>query len=624
MIPTMRIAIDHRLVVGSCVSLALAVIVASCGHGGSSVAPGTGQTHGPLQSVKFHITVPTPAPGIIPEAFSRRATVKPQYVSSGTTEATVTVTPQNGVPYPAEEFSCTSSSCTGNVDAPVGSDTFLVSLYGGDRISPDTLLSTGTTVATIAAGVTNEVDVTFDPVVSSIVLSANPSSLPPGVEGNSTITVDATDASGGTIIGPGTYVNSSGAALTIDLSTVDKLLNGNIVHDTTLSSNTLSGPPASGPTQVTLTYNGDAKLANITVNASTTVAINGTISPVKIQVAASPSPTPTGCSISATPQPAATFFKVPSNGPESLVGDSIAAGPDGNLWTSDGSRNVLLLQTNGKMTEIAIPGAGAGSVVTSMNPGPAGGTTVWFADFGTRSVGRISTGTTPSISVFPVPDIENGNESQPLGIAAGPDGNMWFTDRGSDYVGNISPLLATIDEYEIPTNSSRVAQDDVVLPNGMMFFVETGTGKIAYVQISSLVLGSLNAITERTPKSAKPGDLRYITSSPDGNVWFTENLSDKIGRVNVSANPITVDEFSLATKGAQPEGIAMGPDGAIWFAEFHSKMIGRIALNAAPGTTPQEFSFGFLAPAGVTTGSDCNLWVTDQTAPRGRVGKITF
>lgn len=249
---------------------------------------------------------------------------------------------------------------------------------------------------------------------------------------------------------------------------------------------------------------------------------------------------------------------------------------------------------------------------------------MWFTDYETAQVGRITTGGSPSVAVFDVPDLESPKIAEPAGIALGPDGNMWFTDRGSDEIGSVVPLLATIDEYGIPTNSSRVAQDDVVLPNGTMVFAESGVGKFAYVQISSLQLGQLNPVTEIAPAGAKPGDLHYVTVSTDGNVWFTELASDKIGRINMSADPITIDLFPVPTKNATPEGIAMGPDGAVWFTEFAGKKIGRIAPDAAPGTAPTEFSFGFSAPAGIATGADCNLWITNQTLPRGQVGKITF
>src|SRR5690348_8781759 len=118
-----------QAIVASCAAAGIAIVLASCGHGASGVAPGPGQSRGGLQKVQFHITVPTPGASTAPNR------VRTHYVSGGTTAAGVTVTPQGGAPYPTVYFSCTSDSCSGTVNAPVGVDDFLVSLYGGHRIS---------------------------------------------------------------------------------------------------------------------------------------------------------------------------------------------------------------------------------------------------------------------------------------------------------------------------------------------------------------------------------------------------------------------------------------------------------------------------------------------------------
>lgn len=599
--------------------LAAAAIAASCGNGGSSVAQ---ISHGrDVERVTFHIVVPAPSPTpVLPVPHVDR-----HYVSGNTTQAAVTVTPQGGAPYPTIVFPCTPASCTGTVPAPVGPDTFLVSLYGGSRISQDTLLSTGATDATIQPGIANIVNVTFNPVVSSIVLSVSPSVLPPGTPGDATVGVNALDATGASIVGPGTYVNSAGAALAIDLSTFDLLLNGHRGHSTTLSSTSVNGPPPSGPTQVTLTYDGNPNLAQTTINATTTVPINGSITPAVLTVGASPSPTPTGCAVNATPQPA-QFFAVPTppGDPFATIGDSIADGTDGRIYSSDGSRRIFQVTTVGKIKSFDVPGAGAGSVIASITAGPAGGDSVWFAGVSTGLVGRVTVGNAPTITTFAVPQFAPPAASQPAGIAAGPDGNMWFTDRANPYLGNITPLIGTISQFPIATSSSRLAQGVVVLRSGELWFVEAGLAKLAMVQISSLQVGSVNALTEIQPPSAQPDEMRDITSSPDGNIWFTEPQSDKVGRVNVNAVPMTIDEFAVPTAKAQPAAIGLGPDGAMWFAELHGKLLGRIPLNAAPGTTPQEFSLGFKAPAALVTGPDCNLWVADQTAPIARIGLVKF
>src|SRR5690242_12038158 len=115
----------NQAVIASCAAAGIASVLAACGHGASSVAQNPAQSHGGLQSVQFKITVPTaaPSPSASPKSLHshspQRHGAKQYYVSGGTTAAGVTVTPQGGAPYPTIYFSCTSSSCTGSVNAPV-------------------------------------------------------------------------------------------------------------------------------------------------------------------------------------------------------------------------------------------------------------------------------------------------------------------------------------------------------------------------------------------------------------------------------------------------------------------------------------------------------------------------
>ena len=149
------------------------------------------------------------------------------------------------------------------------------------------------------------------------------------------------------------------------------------------------------------------------------------------------------------------------------------------------------------------------------------------------------------------------------GIAAGPDGNLWFTESNINRIG-------------------RITQDGIV--------IEFGTG------ITSSPSG--------------------IAAGPDGNLWFTE-FHDRIGRITPSG---VVTEFSVGiSEGAIPGGIATGPDGNLWFTEYGGSRIGRIT----PLGVVTEFSTGipaFSFPDGITAGPDGNLWFTDG---RSRIGRIT-
>ena len=66
-----------------------------------------------------------------------------------------------------------------------------------------------------------------------------------------------------------------------------------------------------------------------------------------------------------------------------------------------------------------------------------------------------------------------------------------------------------------------------------------------------------------------PGDM---TVGPDGNTWFVEQKSGKIGEVTHNG---TITGFAVPTKLSSPTAIASGPDGALWFTENSTNKIGR-------------------------------------------------
>ncbi|MDQ2979946.1 MAG: hypothetical protein M3R62_12065, partial [Acidobacteriota bacterium] len=74
------------------------------------------------------------------------------------------------------------------------------------------------------------------------------------------------------------------------------------------------------------------------------------------------------------------------------------------------------------------------------------------------------------------------------------------------------------------------------------------------------------------------GDGAGIAAGPDGNIWFTEDNANKIGRVTPSG---VVTEFSIPTARSGPDSITRGSDGNLWFTEGNAGKIGRITTAGA-------------------------------------------
>ena len=70
-----------------------------------------------------------------------------------------------------------------------------------------------------------------------------------------------------------------------------------------------------------------------------------------------------------------------------------------------------------------------------------------------------------------------------------------------------------------------------------------------------------------------------ITAGPDGNLWFTECVSNSSGCTKSQIGRITptgqFTEFPLPNPNSNPGSITAGPDGNLWFTEAAGR-IGRI------------------------------------------------
>ena len=95
-----------------------------------------------------------------------------------------------------------------------------------------------------------------------------------------------------------------------------------------------------------------------------------------------------------------------------------------------------------------------------------GGTT-WFTGIDAKHVPIIGE-ITPGGLVHEFPTGDDAANSNPNGIVAGPDGNMWFTNNGSFDVGRITPD-GVVTEFD-PTSPGAATQNIAVGQDGNLWF----------------------------------------------------------------------------------------------------------------------------------------------------------
>ncbi len=517
----------------------------ACGGGGAAVAPGGSTGTSPsTQSVKVTLTIVIP--GKTTSGLSRHL----QYISSSTASASVSV--NSGMPTTAP---C-STTCTLTVDAPVGSDTFAVSLYDASSH----LLSQGSAGATISGTAANTVNIAFGGAVATVVLSSAVSHLVPGsLATAATVSIVTKDADGNTIVGTDPYVHP--------ISLADSDGSG----ATSLSATSITSPATSS---VTFNYTGAGALAgtSVTITPSATGAV--TLNPVTFGVYAHH-----------------TFLEYPI--PSGAYPDAVAAGADGNLWFGEsGASEVGYVTPGGTVQQFATGGG-----IAYICQGSDGN--MWFTEFGANRIGRV----TPAGTVTEFGGLTG---TQPEGIALGSNGSVYVAMFGAGSSGYVD-AVTTGGSVSASSQISGGPQTQGIVsgPDNRLWVTE------AFPYPGTLHLDAMTTAFALTPYPVPSGaQLRDIVSGPNGHLWVNDSGNDQMDEVTTAG--VFVHQYNLGS--AYPTGLAVGSDGNLYYGGNGTNVIGQMT----PGGVETDFSIptSGASVSGVASGPDGNIWFAEASATK--------
>ena len=292
----------------------------------------------------------------------------------------------------------------------------------------------------------------------------------------------------------------------------------------------------------------------------------------------------------------------------------IAAGPDGALWfTNDGNDSIGRITTAGAVTNytgtgISEPGghrggAGRRAVVHQLRQqldradhDRRGGHQLHRHRASrarrrsrrgrTARCGSPTTATTRSGGSPPPGAVTNytgTGVASPDGIAAGPDGALWFTnsrqqlDRADHAPPGSSPTTpapSIASPWEHRGRARRRRSGSPTLRRQLDRADHHGRGR-----------HQLHATRASPPRrGSRPGPTARCGSPTTGN--------NSIGRITTAG---VVTQLHRARASSSPDGIAAGPDGALWFTNHGNNSIGRITTA---GSRHQLHRDRHLAPRG--------------------------
>ena len=159
--------------------------------------------------------------------------------------------------------------------------------------------------------------------------------------------------------------------------------------------------------------------------------------------------------------------------------------------------------------------------------------------------------------------------SVPIGIAAGPGGEVWFTEGHADKLGHIN-AAGTITELQIPFRGFPYGITEG--REGNLWFTELNSNQIVRVTPA----GAFTGFPVPNVGFPPPYVTGPITVAPDGNLWFTQGVGNRINRITPSGTITTYPVALVNIKEADPQGITAAANGDVWFAEAVGEVIGRV------------------------------------------------
>src|SRR5579859_6183374 len=207
--------------------------------------------------------------------------------------------------------------------------------------------------------------------------------------------------------------------------------------------------------------------------------------------------------------------------------------------------------------------------------------------------------------------------SQPIFVAVGQNGKVWFTMPMTDAIGAYDPKSATVSQWDLPSANGG--------PWGITIDQQ---GKIWFTEHYSNKIGSFDPISQTFQEiatSASNSKPYGITVDSAGNKWFAEN-ADAVASIGEYTNQGALQEYKIRNTptvgtGLTPHLITVDHKGNVWWSEGWASAVGVLNVtNARPGTNQGVTEYHYTPScnncgshtSGISVDGQGLVWCTDS------------
>jgi virginiamycin B lyase len=198
----------------------------------------------------------------------------------------------------------------------------------------------------------------------------------------------------------------------------------------------------------------------------------------------------------------------------------------------------------------------------------------WYSDFGSQYVGELDP-KTGKVADYPLPTLHEEQPKGPLNVEFDPDGNIWV---GLSYQGGAAKIdrkTKVVTTYPLPKEwSGLTTQTNMVTPTNMyvdnkVWMEDTENGHVFRLDLKS---GKWELKGEATTAEGKTIRGYGLPSDKDNNLYLMSFGDTRIGKLDAKSNVAKIWSTPLAR--SRPRRGRFDDQNRLWFAEYAGNRIG--------------------------------------------------
>lgn len=183
---------------------------------------------------------------------------------------------------------------------------------------------------------------------------------------------------------------------------------------------------------------------------------------------------------------------------------------------------------------------------------------IWFAEDNAPKIGSFTVTTTGTVTITEHTSNSNPGAPSPHMLAIGAAGNVWYSEQGSDLIGQYNPTNGITKHFS--------------------------------------VAGNICPTPGVTPTPCQDTYIDGIAIDGNGTIWFDETQTAQIGSLNPTTGGINL--FPLSANTGPGDGLSIDSHHNVWVSMLYSKQLGELPAGTLPAPTATTTTIVTPSPTG--------------------------